>query len=159
MHWEVINNYSRSWIRNNSFLLNMGVLNDHPIRYWLFAGNVYRNFRTSHQMFSMKKAIPKISAIFKGKHMCRSLFLIMVIKKRLQHRCFHENIANFSGRPVLKINCKRLLLDLHSMRMSIILSLSQPKKQTFDIHHEILHPIYRSSHRRCSVKKVFLEIL
>ena len=32
------------------------------------------------------------------------------IKKRLQHRCFHMNIAKSLRAPILKSICKRLLL-------------------------------------------------
>ena len=40
------------------------------------------------------------------------LFLINIIKKRLQHRCFTVNIAKFLGTSILKNICKRLLLHL-----------------------------------------------
>ena len=53
------------------------------------------------QMFF--KAGIKSFAIFTGKHLCWSLFLIKLqdwrlafsLKKKLQHRCFHINIARF----------------------------------------------------------------
>ena len=41
----------------------------------------------------MKKTFLKNFAIFTGTHLCWSLFLIKLIKKRLQHRCFPVNIA------------------------------------------------------------------
>ena len=37
----------------------------------------------------------KSFTIFLGKYLCWNLFLIKFIKKRLQHRCFPANIANF----------------------------------------------------------------
>ena len=49
--------------------------------------------RSRHRRCYMKKAFLKIFAIFTGKHPCWSLFLIKIIKKWLQHRCFPVNIA------------------------------------------------------------------
>ena len=56
-------------------------------------------------------------AIFTEKHLCWSLFLYKktrlqswnFIKKRLQHRCFPVNIANFFKAPVSNKICERLL--------------------------------------------------
>ena len=44
-----------------------------------------------------KKGVIKIFAIFTGKHLCWSLFLLKCnfIKKRLEHRCFPVNITKF----------------------------------------------------------------
>ena len=66
----------------------------------------------------MKKAALKNFAIFIGKHLRWNLFLIKVqtfrsatlLKKRLQRRCFHVNIAKFLGTVIFKDICKRLLL-------------------------------------------------
>ena len=44
------------------------------------------------QMFYKIDALKNL-AIFTGKHLCWRFFLINVIKKRLQHRCFPVNIA------------------------------------------------------------------
>ena len=58
-------------------------------------------FQNSHQRSSIKKAFPKSFAIFTGKQLYWSLFLIKVrqdsnfIKYRLQHRFFPVNIVKF----------------------------------------------------------------
>ena len=60
-----------------------------------------------------KKVVVKNFAIFTGKHLRWSHFLIKrlhFIKKRLQHRCFPVNIAKFSRTPILKNICERLPL-------------------------------------------------
>ena len=44
---------------------------------------------------SYKTSILKKFAIFAGKYLCWSLFLINFVKRRLQHRCFPVNIAKF----------------------------------------------------------------
>ena len=44
-------------------------------------------------MCSIQKAVLKHFAMFTGKYLCWSLFLIKFIKKKLQHRCFPVNIA------------------------------------------------------------------
>ena len=67
--------------------------------------------RSSHRRCSINKAVFKNSAIFTGKHLCWSIFLIkQIIKIRLQHRDFPGNIAKFLRTPVLKNIYKQLLL-------------------------------------------------
>ena len=64
------------------------------------------------------KAVLKDFAIFKGKHLRWSLFLIKLrawkpatlSKKGLQHRCFPVNILKFLRAPILKDICERLPL-------------------------------------------------
>ena len=41
----------------------------------------------------IRKTVLKHFAIFTGKHLCWSFFLIKFIKKKLQHRGFPVNIA------------------------------------------------------------------
>ena len=48
-------------------------------------------YRSSHSRCSISKAVLKDFLLFSRKHLCMSLFLI----KRLQHKCFPVNIANF----------------------------------------------------------------
>ena len=69
-----------------------------------------------------EKGVLRNLAVFPGKHLCWSLFLIKdykgpqacnFIKKRLQHRCFPVNIAKFLRGPILKNICERLLLRIH----------------------------------------------
>ena len=43
----------------------------------------------------MKKAVLKHFAIFTGKHLCWSIFLIKLIKKKLERRNIPVNIARF----------------------------------------------------------------
>ena len=60
---------------------------------------------------SIKKAVLKNLAIFTGKHLCWSLFLINFIKKRLHHEYFPENIAELLRIPIIKSICERLLIQ------------------------------------------------
>ena len=55
----------------------------------------YILYRSSRSQMLFKKGVLKNFAIFSGKHLCWSLFLINFIKKRLQHRCFPANIVKF----------------------------------------------------------------
>ena len=60
-----------------------------------------------------KKIVFESFAIFTRNHQRWSFFLIKVcnfIKKRLQHRCFPVNIAQFLRTPTLKNVCDQLLL-------------------------------------------------
>ena len=67
-----------------------------------------------------KKDALKNFAKFTGKHMCWSLFLNKVaglkaynfIEKRLQHRCFPDNIAKFLRTPFFKEHPWWLLLSV-----------------------------------------------
>ena len=54
-----------------------------------------------------------VVAIFTWKHLCRSLFLINFVIKRLHHRCFPVNIAKFSRTTFLKNICEWQLLFMH----------------------------------------------
>ena len=66
-----------------------------------------------------KTGVLKNFAIFTRKHLCWSLFLILVlqpcnyIKKQLQHRCFPLNIAEFWRTSNLKNICEQLLLKFN----------------------------------------------
>ena len=64
--------------------------------------------RNSHWRCSMKKAVLKNFAIFIGKTLSWSLFLI----KLFQHRCFTVNMAEFLRTAILKNICERLLLNV-----------------------------------------------
>ena len=67
-----------------------------------------------------KKAVLKNFVLFTGKHLCWSLFFnkvaglrrpAMLLKKKLQHRCFRVNNAKFLKTLILKSVCERLLLN------------------------------------------------
>ena len=70
-------------------------------------GFITADIRSSHRRYSIKKAGLENFAIWTGKQLSRSFFLIKLqacnfIKKRLQHRCFPVNIAKFPRTPTLK---------------------------------------------------------
>ena len=65
-------------------------------------------YRSSHQRNSIKQVVLKHFAIFTGKQ----LKVYNFIKKRLQHRCFPENIAKFLRAPILKNKSEKQLLYL-----------------------------------------------
>ena len=64
-------------------------------------------FRSSHQRCSVRKGALRNFAKFTGKHLCQGLFLNKVaglgpatlFKKRLWHRCFPVNFAQFLRIP------------------------------------------------------------
>ena len=59
-----------------------------------------------------KRAVLKNLAIFTGKHLCWSLFLIKLLyQKRLQHRCLPVNIAKFLRTSILKNIYERMPLN------------------------------------------------
>ena len=55
-----------------------------------------------------KKGVLRNFAIFIGKHLCWSLFLINL--QAIRHRCFPVNIVHFLRTPILKNICERLFL-------------------------------------------------
>ena len=71
-----------------------------------------------------KKTVLKNFAIFAGKYLCWSLFLITVQAFRLQDRCFPANFAKYLRTAILKNICQRLLLylDLKNNGSNIFLS-------------------------------------
>ena len=66
-----------------------------------------RACRSSHQSRSKIKSVLKNFVIFTEKHLCWSH-----IKKRLQQKCFLENIAKFLRASLLENICERLLLPI-----------------------------------------------
>ena len=52
------------------------------------------NNRSSHQRCSVKKGVLINFTKFTGKYLCQSVFLIL-LKKKLWHRCFPINFAKF----------------------------------------------------------------
>ena len=86
-----------------------------PWKYYAFKGKQKRNTentwngRSSHCRCSVKKGVLKNCAKFTGKHLCWSLFFhkvaglrpAILLKKRLQHRCFPVNFAQFLKTPIL----------------------------------------------------------
>ena len=60
--------------------------------------------RSSRRNYNIKKGVLKNCAIFSGKQLCWSLFLL---KKRLWHKCFLVNLAKFIKTPFLQNNSGR----------------------------------------------------
>ena len=80
-----------------------------------------------------KKAVLKSFTTFTEKHMCWSLFLIICrqksckfIKKRLQHRCFPDNIEKFLRTPFLQSTSGHLLLYSRNPESYAAFRLSGP---------------------------------
>ena len=77
----------------------------------------YRSQKESPEVF-YKKTVLENFAIFTGKHLYWSLFLIKLqalrlgtlLNRRHQHRCFPANIGKVFRTPILKNLFKRLLL-------------------------------------------------
>ena len=76
-----------------------------------------------------KETVLKNFAIFKGRHLCWSLFFNKVgglqacnfIKKRLQHSCFPVKIAKFLKTPILKNIYKWVLLSFRKTFKKLLL--------------------------------------
>ena len=74
--------------------------------------------RSSSRRYSLRKGALRNFTKFKGKHLCQSLFFNKVaglkpatlLKKRLLHRCFPVNFANFLRTLFLQNTSGRLLL-------------------------------------------------
>ena len=56
--------------------------------------------------------VPKNFAMFTGKHLCWSLFLIKIIKNRLQHRCFPVKFPKFLRTISFTEDMQWLLLEI-----------------------------------------------
>ena len=86
-----------------------------------------------------KKAVLSNFAIFTGKHLCRSLLLIKLlkrdsIKKRLQQKCLPVNIVKFLRTPILKktlANDCFCRLFLHHYPRDSSLPLPPPNEHLF----------------------------
>ena len=81
--------------------------------------DVWVHSKSNHQRCSMKKGVLKNFVNFTGKHMCQSLFFNKVaglrpaalLKKRLRHRWFPVNFAEFLITTFLQNTSGRLLLS------------------------------------------------
>ena len=77
--------------------------------------------RSSPQMCSMKKGVPRNFTKLTVKHLCQSLFFgkfaglrsVTLLKKRLWHRCFPVNFAKFLRTPFLKDTFGQLVLFIY----------------------------------------------
>ena len=76
-----------------------------------------------------------------------------LLKKRLWHWCFPENFAKFLRKTFLQNSSRRLLLrSVFLYDMHDTLSCCDNLKY-FSYHWQQQKRIYRSNHRRCSVRK------
>ena len=74
--------------------------------------------RSSYQRCSIRKGVLKNFAKFTGKHLCQSIIInkgvglrpAALLKKRLWHRCFPVNFAEFLRTPFFKEHLRWLLL-------------------------------------------------
>ena len=81
--------------------------------------------KSSHRWCSVKNGVLRNFAKFIGKHLCQNLFFDKVaglrpetlLKKRLCHRCFPMNFAEFLRTPFLQNTSGRLLLALHTCKI------------------------------------------
>ena len=86
---------------------------------WLNASNTYALQKQPPEVFHKKSVLKKFAKIT-GKRQCQSLFFnkfaglrsATLLKKRLWHRHFSVNFAQFVSIPILKNICERLFLAL-----------------------------------------------
>ena len=86
----------------------------------IFTLSSFLAMKLSHRRCSVKKGVLKNFAKLTGKHLSRVSFLIkllgapaILLKKRLWHRCFPVNFANFLRTPFLQNTSGWLLLKLN----------------------------------------------
>ena len=82
-----------------------------------------RQGRSSHRSCSMKVVFLKNFAIFKGNHLCWSLYLIKLQVFRpaaLLIQVFSYEYCEILKTPVLKISCVRLLLTRHTSNICFL---------------------------------------
>ena len=90
-----------------------------PMFLVMLLAHVGKRSNSRSQMFS-KTGVLKNFAIFTGKNLCWSLFLIkfqdwrptFLFKKRLQRRCFSVNIAKFLWTAFLLKTCSLYLFEI-----------------------------------------------
>ena len=90
-----------------------------PMLLVMLLAHVGKRSNSRSQMFS-KTGVLKNFAIFTGKNLCWSLFLIkfqdwrptFLFKKRLQRRCFSVNIAKFLRTAFLLKTCSLYLFEI-----------------------------------------------
>ena len=105
------------------------------------------NYTSSHQRCFIEKGVLKNFKKFTGKQLCESFFLNKVpglrpvtpLKKRLWHRCFSVNFVKYLRNSFF---IEHLFIRSYKNHLS---------RQCFR------NNLCRSSHRRCSVKKLFLK--
>ena len=131
-------------------------------------------FRSSHRRSSVKKNVLRNIAKFTRKHLCQSLFFHKVaglipanlLKKRLWHRCFPENFAEFLRIPFLQntseyflyfLYCRfvssfdKLPSTLHFLNQSISYKFCGSEDKTFLICHAALYNRVTQGHMTLSV--------
>ena len=90
--------------------------------------------RINHQRCSVRKGVLRNFTKFTGKHLFQSLFLNKVaglrsatlLKKRIWHRCFPENFAQFVRTPFLQNTSGRLVLNTVTNELDLV-NLQQSK--------------------------------
>ena len=88
-------------------------------------------FRSSHRRCSLKKGVFGNFTKFTGKQMCQNFIFnkvggmwpAILLKKRLWHRCFPMNFANFLRIPFLQNTSERLLQNIYNVIKHVLLLL------------------------------------
>ena len=100
-------------------------------------------FRSCHGRCSVKKVVLRNFVKFTGKHLCQSLFFNKVAALRLQHLFYTTPVGD----------CFCYLVH--------VIKVGHPLDTGRELNEHMTSRAFsecRSSHWRCSVKKVFLEI-
>ena len=123
-------------IKSNKILQNGGVFQGRMVI--LFA-------RKQPPQVFCKKVVLGNFAKFTGKHMCQSLYF--------NNGCFPVNFAKFPRTPVLQ-NTSDGDFICHHFLYCFRFPIS-PKNKKYSNLHFLIN--YRSSHPKCSIKKIFLK--
>ena len=123
MAWKRLSNSAKYYFKNwhHSFILAKLVFQVMKELYKIL-------FRSSYQRCSMKKRVLRNFAKFTGKRLCQSLFFNKVaglqacnfIKKRLRHKCFSVNFAQFLRTPFVIEHLRWPLQKMNNFFFSIV---------------------------------------
>ena len=105
-----------------------------------------------------QKAVLKNVVIFTGKNLCWNFFLIKsqacnFIKKRLQNRCFPENIAKFLRRGNLKNISGTAASSVCSITNLMIWRIRFCQDEFAVMKHPLHHPVAKMFYRTFDKKK------
>ena len=83
---------------------------------------IFSRDRSSRRRCSINQAVFKNFAIFKGKHLCWSLFFIKRFKKRLQHTCeyceiFKSTYLEEHSRMAASVKIKIFILQIYKRQI------------------------------------------
>ena len=90
-----------------------------------------KRYRGSCSLMLLQIGILKNFAIFTGKRLCWSIFLIKFIKNRLQHGCLSLNVTKVLRAAKVLEHLRWLFLEAEEENMNVIKSVHCTRKTSF----------------------------